>query len=371
MTILDSKEKTRVVVFHQGALGDFLMAASAIEELAAASRGACIDLWTKPEHAALLRAKSYVGNCYCPDGALVACLLQDSLWQSTSLPDFLLKADQVLIFGQAGSRVMAERLARRLCAKVSWIQSFPTMNNADTHVSHFLRRQLKELGYSMGCKPIRLLPTSDEKREAGDFLNRLGIFSPPILVHPGSGGRRKVWPLRDWHALIEWMRTELSFQVLLSIGPADEYLDEFSRAMREAGVSIVSGLSAVGLCALLSLCGLYIGSDSGVSHLAAAVGIPAITVFGPTDPRVWGPRGTNAVAVRRRWEESEVLAYVHAPQGLPGTRSEVGERPRGAWGSFQDKEIAGLVLAMVHGGDRRATFGCNSKDSQSTEIHNA
>ena len=61
-------------------------------------------------------------------------------------------------------------------------------------------------------------------------------------------------------------------------------MDEFSGAMREAGVPIVSGLPLLRLCALLSLCGLYIGSDSGVSHLAAAAGIPAIAVFGPTDP---------------------------------------------------------------------------------------
>ncbi len=347
MTILDSKEKTRVVVFHQGALGDFLMAASAIEELAEASTGACIDLWSKPEHADLLRSKSYVGNCYCPEGALVACLLQDSLWESVSLPDFLLKADQVLIFGQAGSRVMADRLAIRLSANVSWIQSFPAKNNADTHVSHFLQRQLNDLGYSIGCKPIRLLPTSDEKRAAGDFLNRLGILSPPILIHPGSGGRRKVWPLRNWHALIEWMRSELSFQALLSIGPADEYMGEFSRVMREAGVSIVRGLPAVRLCALLSLCGLYIGSDSGVSHLAGAAGIPAITVFGPTDPGVWGPTGTNAVTVRRRWEESEVLAWTPPDQSPGGTRS-------GKWISFLDREVADLVLAMTHGGNRAA-----------------
>ena len=77
--------------------------------------------------------------------------------------------------------------------------------------------------------------------------------------------------------------------------------------MRKVGVPIVSGLPLLRLSALLSLCGLYIGSDSGVSHLAAAVGIPAISVFGPTDPRVWAPQGRNAVAVRRKWEEGDVF----------------------------------------------------------------
>jgi ADP-heptose:LPS heptosyltransferase len=114
--------------------------------------------------------------------------------------------------------------------------------------------------------------------------------------------------------------------VLLSIGPADEYMSEFCAAMREAGTRIVSGLSPLRLSALLSLCDLYIGSDSGVSHLAAAVGIPAICVFGPTDPDVWAPQGKNAVAVRRRWNPEDVIKW--APS----------ERP-----DFQDEEIIKLI----------------------------
>jgi len=348
MTTFDSKGKLRVVVFHQGALGDFLMAASAIEELARVLGGARVDFWSKPEHVALLAGKDYAGECLSPDGALIARLLQDDLWRTADLPEFLLEAERIFIFGQTGSRVVADRLARRLPAEVSWIQSFPAENNADTHVSDFLRRQLKGLGWPISGRPIRLCPPADEKQAAKDFLRELGILSPPVLIHPGSGGRRKVWPLGNWRSLIEWMRCELSLQVLLSIGPADEYMDEFSRVMIAAGVPSVGGLSALRLSALLSLCALYIGSDSGVSHLAAAVGAPAIAVFGPTDPGVWGPRGQNATAVRRRWEESDIFELPHTPRGLPGTHSRAGERPGRTPGPFRDEEIAGLVLAMIH-----------------------
>jgi ADP-heptose:LPS heptosyltransferase len=107
-------------------------------------------------------------------------------------------------------------------------------------------------------------------------------------------------------------------------------MDEFSGAMRGAGVAIVSGLPLLRLFALLSLCSLYIGSDSGVSHLAAAAGIPAIAVFGPIDPRVWAPHGPNAVAVRRQWEEADNFTW--APSEKP---------------DFQDKEIAGLVKRFL------------------------
>ncbi len=343
--------KLRGVVFHQGALGDFLMAASAIDELAEDPAWARIDFWSKPEHVSLLAGKSYLGECHSPDGALVACLLQDSLWPTAALPDFLIEADHVFIFGQAGSRLMAERLSARLSASVAWIQSFPAAKDTRTHVSHFLRRQLRNLGWPLpaklvpeifnpgagkfneqivGGKPLALSPPFSEKQAASDLLRGLGIYSGPILIHPGSGGTRKVWPLRNWHGLLDWIRRELSVQALLSIGPADECMDEFSGAMREAGVPSVSGLSPLRLSALLSLCGLFIGSDSGVSHLAAAVGIPTIAVFGPTDPRVWAPRGSNAVAVRRKWKEDDVFRW--APSEKP---------------EFRDEEIAGILTRIT------------------------
>src|SRR5208337_1538201 len=110
--------------------------------------------------------------------------------------------------------------------------------------------------------PLALSPPVSEKQAATDLLCELGIYSKPVFIRPGSGGRRKVWPLGNWHGLIEWIRRELQLQALLSIGPADDYMDEFSGAMRKAGVPIVSGLPLLRLCALLSVCRIYVGSDS-------------------------------------------------------------------------------------------------------------
>jgi len=326
MRVPGSSEIIRAVVFHQGALGDFLMAASAIDELAGASARARIDFWSKPEHVSLLTGRSYLGKCHSLEGPLISCLLHESLWQTAALPDFLLEADQVFIFGQTGSRLMAERLSARLSANVSWVQSFPAANDTHTHVSRFLRGQLNGLGWPIGGKPLTLSSPVSEKQAAGDLLRELGIYSKPVFIHPGSGGRSKVWPLGNWHGLLDWIQRELPFQALLSIGPADDYMDEFSWAMREAGVPIISGLPLLRLCALLSLCRLYIGSDSGVSHLAAAAGIPSIAVFGPTDASVWAPQGSNAVAVSRKWKAADNFTW--APSEKP---------------DFQDKEIADLV----------------------------
>lgn len=300
----------KAVVFHQGALGDFLLAAAAVDELVKIADFARVDFWSKPGHVSLLAEKSYLGRCLPCDSPLVSALLHDTSWRKARLPDFLVEADSVFIFGQSGSRVMAGRLKELLSADVNWIQSFPAAEESrEEHVSDFLRNQFAALSLPIAGSPLALSPPMVEKRGAEELLRQLGIDSKPIILHPGSGGRRKVWPLANWWGLIERIRREISSPVLLSVGPADECLLEFSTGVRKSGIPVVSGLSVLRLSALLSLCSLYIGSDSGVSHLAAAVGVPALALFGPTDPRVWAPRGKLAITLQRQWKEEEVMQW--------------------------------------------------------------
>lgn len=310
----------KVVVFHQGALGDFLLAAAAVDELAKTQGFSRVDFWSKPDHVSLLAQKGYLGNCYSCDSPLAAALLHDTLWREARLPGFLLEADSVFIFGQTGTRLLAERLSALLSAGVYWIQSFPVTKESPVHVSVFLSNQLAALDLPIAGSPLLLVPPDSEKKAARDLLRKLRIGVKPVLLHPGSGGRRKVWPLANWGGLTHWMCREPSLQPLLSIGPADEYLDQFCRAMRKSGLPVVKGLTPLRLSALLSLCRLYIGCDSGVSHLAASVGVPTIAIFGPTDPRVWAPRGRRAVTLRRQWKEEDLLKW--QPSEIPCLQDE-------------------------------------------------
>jgi ADP-heptose:LPS heptosyltransferase len=73
-------------------------------------------------------------------------------------------------------------------------------------------------------------------------------------------------------------------------------------------VGVLEGLSLPALAALLSMANLYIGNDSGVTHLAAATGAPVVAVFGPTNPVVWGPRGPEISVYEDSWSAEEILA---------------------------------------------------------------
>jgi len=111
---------------------------------------------------------------------------------------------------------------------------------------------------------------------------------PLVAVHPGSGGRGKCWPAAHFAKTIAILRASGRGVVLIE-GEADA--DAVAQVQHETGetLPVLRHLPLRTLAAVLSRCNAYLGNDSGVSHLAAALGIPCTLIFGPTDPAVWAP----------------------------------------------------------------------------------
>ncbi len=122
-----------------------------------------------------------------------------------------------------------------------------------------------------------------------------GRRRPLLLVHPGSGGYAKRWSRVGFVRLTErWRRRGGSVVVLLGDAEESERV-----AWRSEGLEVVSGINLVAVAALLGVVDTYLGNDSGVSHLAAAVGVRGVALFGPTDTRRWRPlsQGLRAMAL--------------------------------------------------------------------------
>jgi ADP-heptose:LPS heptosyltransferase len=78
------------------------------------------------------------------------------------------------------------------------------------------------------------------------------------------------------------------------LGPAEEG----EATWAEEGITVAAGLELVAVASLLACCDAYCGNDSGVSHLAAAVGACGVALFGPTDPECWRPLSSRIAAIR-------------------------------------------------------------------------
>jgi heptosyltransferase-3 len=136
------------------------------------------------------------------------------------------------------------------------------------------------------------LPVIGESMHAADFfLKQAGCEGPAvprldcprgerrdfIAIHPFSGSARKNWPLERYQELAGRLKWPV------------EWCVELDGAVR------IDNLYELGCW--LATARMYIGNDSGITHLAAAVGVPVVAIFGPTDPAVWAPRGENVRVV--------------------------------------------------------------------------
>jgi ADP-heptose:LPS heptosyltransferase len=192
-------------------------------------------------------------------------------------------------------------------------------NGEGTHVALALARTLEPLG--LGNPPrnleelARCLPpfafTPAGAAAAEAVWTMLGLPARGVVaLHPGSGGAAKRWPAASFAELANRLRADGCVPLVIE-GPADAGpVGEMLAAMAHGHQPprIARNLSIEALAALLARCGAYVGNDSGVSHLAALVGIPTLTLFGPTDPAVWRPIGLAVRTVRAEHTLDEGVA---------------------------------------------------------------
>ena len=105
-----------------------------------------------------------------------------------------------------------------------------------------------------------------------------------VIIHPGSGSAAKCWP--GFGKLIDQVPDSI-----VLIGPCESQI-QTNRPRLE-------GLTLPEVTEEVRRCRIFIGNDSGITHLAAYLGCPTIALFGPTDPRVWGPIGRRVTILRR------------------------------------------------------------------------
>lgn len=148
------------------------------------------------------------------------------------------------------------------------------------------------LGGETGKLPERS-PAATAVRRRG---RRLPVHQGSLaLLHPGSGSLRKNWPLDRFLELARRLASHFD-QVRFIAGPAEEGILRALADTSFAGDVIVPSDTPV-LADTLSEADVYVGNDSGVSHLAGFLGLPTVAVFGPSDPERWRPVGPHVAVV--------------------------------------------------------------------------
>lgn len=114
------------------------------------------------------------------------------------------------------------------------------------------------------------------------------------MLHPGAGSRRKRWPMTNFLEVEAMLKSD-GLKPAFIVGPAEEDLID---SLQHPERTVYALTDLLDLKELLKSAGGYIGNDSGASHLAAFLGLPAVVIFGPADPKRWAPVGWNVGIVR-------------------------------------------------------------------------
>jgi heptosyltransferase-2 len=173
-----------------------------------------------------------------------------------------------------------------------------------------------------GTLPRLGLPAGRE--ESASIDRRFPGASRSVAIHPGSGSPKKNWP-RERFAELSSLLEPQGLATIWVLGPAEMERPELAELAVRAGPpsGCLSDASLVEVAALLSRVRVYVGNDSGVTHLAAALGTPTVALFGPSEAAVWGPRAANVEVLSAPRGD---LSALEAAQVLGAVRRVLGRR---------------------------------------------
>lgn len=284
MTVRASEKPIRVLAARGGALGDFLVTLPAIEALRDARPGAELELLTRPAWGALAARFGFVKTWRSLESAAASALGDEGAAIDPEWRRWLGSFD--LIVSWLPDRDGAFRRQALAAGAGEFLQG-PWLLTGDAPAA----RQLATL--ENGTRPLspRSLLASLPFPGGADFKPVAGR----VAFHPGAGGASKIWPFSRWREVLKRLREDGVLRELVFIaGEAEaETAEERGRCLREDGHRVLPLVHRPlpEVAEALAGCALYLGHDTGVSHLAAACGTPCRLLFGPTDPRVWAPPG--------------------------------------------------------------------------------
>ncbi len=272
-----------LLVLHQGALGDFLLSLPVIQaarEHLHAQR--CLAL-ASAASARLAAGHSVVDAWACPEQLGLYRLFCRELEPAESLAEVLHEARWVLNLLCGPQGCVHARLADLTTGELVSIDPRPSSaTRAERrHITAQWADDLRAAGWGL-----------DDPRAASIRLPAASRSTVQrVLIHPGSGGASKCWPMDRFIALADALS---AMEVTWMVGPADEAA---ARRLHDRPEPILFEPDLARVAGRMAGASLYVGNDSGLTHLAAALEVPTIAIFGTTDPNIWRPLGDHVTVI--------------------------------------------------------------------------
>jgi len=285
----------RILVIRGGAIGDFILTLPALKALRDARPQAHMEILGYKHIAVLAENRFYAQAVHSIEYGRLARFFARNSELPAELADYFAGFDLIVSYLYDPDQIFETNLRR--CGVQNLICGPSRIVENAGHAARQLARPIEELVINVVDLTERVFPSGEDREFARDFI--ASIPQPIIAIHPGSGSHEKNWPLENWIALFSPSDRFAAFKSLVVIsGEADEdRICQLEREWKNRDVRFARNLPLPHLAAVLER-SIFIGHDSGISHLTAAAGANCVLLFGPTNPDVWAPKNENVRVLR-------------------------------------------------------------------------
>jgi len=277
----------KTCVIFPGALGDFLCFLPALHALAVDGK---VDLFTRTEFAEIVPENINVQSL---ERYEISRLFAPDAENDARVAEFFSRYE--FICSWHGSQ------------QVEFVRSLQSVSHGKARVFPFRSHEagIHQADYYLSCLGYVHAPAipsvvSTQPQAVAwcdEYWTRHSLEGKKVLaLAPGSGAREKNWPGDYFATTARWWRERSHRVVIALIGPVEQEREDL-RWIQDLALT-ARGLTLSQVAALLVRADLYLGNDSGITHLAAAVGTQTIALFGPSDPGQWAPRGKWVTVLR-------------------------------------------------------------------------
>ncbi len=294
-------KKNCILIVHPGALGDVLLSLKALRCIKLTFPDQRIIWLGRYDVGKLLLVAGEVDECVSIDGQILADLFDCHLDRWSAVTRSILDSCTRIVCwlkdidGDITKNFQLFGIESMIvCSPLD--DSFSSQSVEDRYLETLVSWNLNQ---EIDRKRLQVEDWSNTKYSGEESIIPCEAFDQAIAIHPGSGSRHKCVDPTVLATVASRLLSVRNRKLYILSGPADgELVKSLCSLLPVNSFHVIEGHSLPFLVHFLSRVNLFIGHDSGLTHLAAICGIPSVVLFGPTDPCQWAPQGTKISVIQ-------------------------------------------------------------------------
>lgn len=267
----------KILVIRGGAIGDFVLTLPALAALRRQFPEAHIEILGYPHITQLAVSGGLVDTAQRIEAPELAAFFARNGRLSENMADYFSEFDLIISYLYDPDRIFLENVSRCMTGQFIAAPHRPDEREAAPASKVFLR-------------PLERLAIFDADHVPRLSVEARGTKARRIVLHPGSGSEKKNWSEQNWADLLSNLMASTNYELLLVGGEAEgERLQRLSAALPPQRLHVAQSWPLANLAAALQNCRAFVGHDSGISHLSAALGLPGLVLWGESREEIWRP----------------------------------------------------------------------------------